>query len=161
MSEPNGRDLLEEWRNVLESVITSAASAAGQPDLPKDVLALTQRQIETVTALLERERRVQGEVAGRVLAPVDAIFDLLEETGSTLRRQAEALGAAGRAIEETGELMGAQAEMFEKTIGTLRRPADIAKFSGWDGPAPEETTRQETRGLSAAQLGISRPSQPR
>lgn len=138
MSEPNGRDLLEEWRKVLESVVTSAASAAGQPDLPKDVLALTQRQIETVTALLERERRAQGEVAGRVLAPVDAIFDLLEETGSTLRRQAEALGAAGRAIEETGELMGAQAEMFEKTIGTLRRPADIAKSAAGTGRRPKK-----------------------
>jgi hypothetical protein len=121
----------------MESVMSSAASAAGQPDLPKEVLALTQRQIDMLTALLERERRVQGEIAGRVLAPVDAIFDLLEETGSTLRRQAEALGAAGRAIEETGELMGLQAEMFEKTIGTLRKPADIAKSAAGSGRRPK------------------------
>lgn len=122
----------------MESMVSSAASAAGQPELPKEVLALTQRQVDMLTTLLERERRVQGEMAGRVLAPVDAIFDLLEETGSTLRRQAEALGAAGRAIEETGELMGAQAEMFEKTIGTLRKPADIAKSAAGAGRRPKK-----------------------
>jgi hypothetical protein len=37
-------------------------------------------------------------LAGQLLAPVDAIFDLLEESGVILRRQAEALAAAGRAL---------------------------------------------------------------
>ena len=36
------------------------------------------------------------EVGGRLLlAPIDVIFDLLEESGSMLRRQAEALGLPG------------------------------------------------------------------
>jgi len=55
------------------------------------------------------------------------VFDLLEETGATLRRQAEALAAAGSALEETAGLMKHQAEIFERTISTLRQPADLAK----------------------------------
>jgi hypothetical protein len=41
---------------------------------------------------------------------VDAVFDLLEESGTTLRRQAEALEAAGRALEETAALMKSGAQ---------------------------------------------------
>jgi hypothetical protein len=78
-------------------------------------------------ALLERERRLQRGVAGRIVAPVDAAFDLLAESGTTLRSQAEALEAAGRALEEAGRLMKRQAELFERTVGTLRAPTELAK----------------------------------
>jgi hypothetical protein len=62
-----------------------------------------------------------------MLAPVDAIFDLLEESGRMLRRQAEALEAAGQALEDTAKLVGTQAELFERTISTLREPTELAK----------------------------------
>jgi hypothetical protein len=86
-----------------------------------------QRQLELVQEVIERERRLQSELAARIVAPVDAVFDLLEETGVTMRRQAEALEAAGRALEETAALMKRQAEVFERTIGMLREPAELAK----------------------------------
>jgi len=86
-----------------------------------------QRQLELVQEVIERERRLQKELAGRVVAPVDAVFDLLEQTGATLSRQAEALEAAGRALEEAAGLMKRQAELFERTISTLRQPAELAK----------------------------------
>jgi len=111
----------------MDSVIASAASAAGGSDLPRDLLGAMQRQLELVQEVVERERRLQKELTGRLLAPVDAVFDLLAETGATLRRQAEALEAAGRALEETAGLMKRQAELFERTIGTLRQPAELAK----------------------------------
>ena len=63
-----------------------------------------QRQLELVQEVIERERRLQTQLAGHLLAPVDVIFDLLEESGSMLRGQAEALEAAGRALEETARL---------------------------------------------------------
>jgi hypothetical protein len=127
MPELSGRDLLHEWRRLMDSVIASAASAAGGPDLPHDLLGAMQRQLELVQEVIERERRLQKELTGRLVAPVDAVFDLLEETGATLRRQAEALEAAGRALEETAGLMKRQAELFERTIGTLRQPTELAK----------------------------------
>jgi hypothetical protein len=129
----------------MESVISSASSAAGHTDLPRNMLAATQRQLEVVQDMLERERRLQADVTARVLAPVDALFDLLEETGSTLRRQAEALQAAGRALEETAELMAGQAEMFERTIGTLRVPADIAKAAAGTGRRPKKSTGSKNK----------------
>lgn len=127
MPEPSGRDLLNEWRKLMDSVLSSAASAAGRSELPRDLLGAMQRQLELVQELIERERGLQSDLAGRLLAPVDAAFDLLEETSATLRRQAEALEAAGRALQETAGLMKGQAELFEKTLGTLRRPTKLAK----------------------------------
>jgi hypothetical protein len=124
VAELSGRELLREWRKLMDSFI---ASTAGRSEVPRDLLGAMQRQLELVQEIIERERRLQRELAGRVVAPVDVIFDLLEETGATLRRQAEALEAAGRALEETAGLMKRQAELFERTIGTLRQPANLAK----------------------------------
>src|SRR5450759_3579090 len=127
MPEKNARELLEEWRALLDSAIASAASMAGRTQLPRDLLPAMQRQAELLQEVLERERNLQRDLASRVLGPVDAVFDLLEETGATLRRQAEALEAAGSALEETAGLMKGQAELFERMVATLRQPSDFAK----------------------------------
>lgn len=86
-----------------------------------------QHQLQLVEAVIEREQGLQREMAARLAAPVDAVFDLLEESGATLRRQAEALESAGRALEGTATLMKSQAELFEGTIARLREPAELAK----------------------------------
>jgi hypothetical protein len=88
-----------------------------------------QRQLELVQEVVERERRLQGDLAGRLLGPVDAVFDLLEQAGATLRQQAEALQTAGRALEEAAGMMKSQAELFERTIATLREPAERARVA--------------------------------
>ncbi len=111
----------------MDSVIASAASAAGSSDLPHGLLGIMQRQLELVQEIIERERWLQRELTGRLVAPADAVFDLLEETGAMLRGQAEALEAAGRALEETAGLMKRQAELFEGTISALRQPTELAK----------------------------------
>src|SRR5687768_12557304 len=127
MAELSGRELLREWKSLMDSVVSSAASAAGRPELPRQLLETMQRQLELVEEIVERERRLQKELTGRVLAPVDAVFDMLAETGTTLQRQAEALEAAGRALEETARLVRTQADLFERTVGTLRQPAELAR----------------------------------
>ena len=111
----------------MDAMIASADSVAGGSDLPRDLLGAMRRQLELVQDVIERERRLQKELAGRFVAPLDAVFDLLEETGATLSRQAEALQAAGRALEETAGLMKQQAKLFEQAISTLRQPAELAK----------------------------------
>jgi hypothetical protein len=125
--ELSGRELLHEWRQLMDSVIASATSAGGRSELPRNLLRAMRRQLELVQEVIERERRLQRELAGSLIAPVDAGFDLLEETGATLRRQAEALEAAGRALAETAGLMKHQADLFVRTIGTLRQLAELAK----------------------------------
>jgi hypothetical protein len=127
MPELSGTQLLQEWKRMMDSVVKSAASVAERSDLPKLLLEPMQRQLELVQELVEHERRLQREVTGALLAPVDALFDLLEESGATLQRQAEALQAAGRALDDTAGLMKSQAELFERTIGALRQPVELAR----------------------------------
>src|SRR5438445_1055661 len=115
MAENDGRDPAGEWRRLAESLASSAASAASNSRIPKDLLRVSQRQVELLQEVIERERRLQGDLAGMVTAPIDALFDLMEETGATLRLQADALASAGRALEETASLMSRQAERFERT----------------------------------------------
>ncbi len=127
MAGQDGREETGEWRRLAESLAASAASAASNSKIPKDLLRVSQRQVELLQEVIERERSRQGELAGIVTAPIDALFDLMEETGATLRLQAEALASAGHALEETASLMSRQAERLERTVGALRQPAELAK----------------------------------
>lgn len=127
MPEPSGRDLLHEWQQLMESLVSTATSVAGRADVPARLTDAMQRQLDLVREVVEREQRLQREITSHVMAPVDGLFDLLEQSGATMRRQAEALAAAGRALEESGTLMRQQAELFEKTVRTFRRPAELAK----------------------------------
>jgi hypothetical protein len=127
--DSGGRELLGEWRKLMDSVIASAGSLAGGAGLPRDLAKASQRQLELLQEVIERERRLQGELAARVIGPIDAVFDLLEETGETLRLQAEAIEAAGRALQDTAGLMAHQSERFERTVAALRQPADLARLA--------------------------------
>jgi hypothetical protein len=147
----DGRQLLKEWREVMDAVVASAASAAGRPDLPRDLLRATQRQLELLQSIIDSEQRIQGDMVGTLFAPIDAVFDMLEETSATLRHQAEALQSAGRAIEEAAGLMKSQAELFERMIATLRQPSDLAKA------AAGNVRRPVKRPASAAKRKPSKP----
>jgi hypothetical protein len=152
MPERNGRDLLNEWRRLMDSVVASAASVAGRSNLPGDLLGAMQRQLELVQEVIDRERRLETDLAARLLAPIDAVFDLLEETGASLHRQAEALESAGRALEESAGLMKRQAELFERTIGTMRQPAELAKVvAGLE----RRTRKDQSSGTSKSQDGTA------
>jgi len=148
--ELSGRELLAEWRRLMDSVVASAASVGGRAELPRRLLEPMQRQLEIVQEVFERERRLQKQLAGRLIAPVDSIFDLLEENGLMLRRQAEALETAGRALEETAGLVKRQAELFDRTISALREPTERAKAAaGLDRRVRERGSRESRRGGSA------------
>ncbi len=127
MPELSGRELLQEWQRLMESVFASAASLTGRTQLPRQLQGALEGQLELLGEILEREQGLQREVVGLIAAPVDAIFDLLEQSGTTLRRQAETLEAAGRALEETASLMKDQAELFAQAVGTLRQPHELAR----------------------------------
>ncbi len=127
MAEVSGRELLDEWRHVVESLLGSAASAAGRTELPRDLLGAMRRQVELVQEILESEQTLQHELASRAAAPLDAAFDLLEQTGASLRSQAAALSTAGEALRDTARLIETQADVFERTVGLLREPAEMAK----------------------------------
>jgi methyl-accepting chemotaxis protein len=131
----SGRDLLREWQKMMESLVSSTASMAGRAEFPRQLAEPMQRQLELMRELVERQQRLQREVATRLTAPVDAVFDLLEDSASMMRAQSEALESAGSALEESARLMKRQAELFERTVVTLRRPSELAKAAtGVDRP---------------------------
>lgn len=111
----------------MQSLVSSAASVAGHSEVPRQLLAPMQRQLELVQEVLDRERRLQKELLERTFAPFDAVFDLLEQSATALRRQAEALKESARALEQAAGMMEVQAELFEHTIRALREPAEITK----------------------------------
>jgi hypothetical protein len=138
-----GRDLLREWQDAMNSIVSSTRNAAGRSELPRQLLAPLQRQVELLQEVIERERRLQGEVLGHLFAPLDAVFDLLEQSGAALRQQSQALEEASRALEQTASLMAMQAELFEKTIRTMREPAELAKAAA--GVEPRTGKRRRTK----------------
>lgn len=151
MSDRSGREVLEEWRGLMESAVSTAASAAGRPDLPRELLGAMQSQMALMQRVVDRERLLGSELAARILAPVDAVFDLLEQSGATLRKEAEALESAGRALQETAGLMKRQAELFEQTIGVLREPAELAKAAAGLDRRPRKSRAGETEPRTEAE----------
>lgn len=109
------------------------------PDL--DPGALLHQLIEP----LRREIALAQEMTRQAVAPVDAVFDLLQQTGAMLERQAEALEAAGAAISETAALVRGQAELFERTVGTLRQPVELAKSAAHVPSAPRRSSSSRRR----------------
>lgn len=145
MPELSGRDLLREWRRMMDSVVASATSIGAGAEIPRQLLEPMQRQLELVQEVIERERNLQRQLAGRLIAPVDAIFDLLEESGAAFRKQAEALESAGRALEEAARLVKSQAELFERTVGALREPAEVAKAAAGLDRRPRKSRARQSR----------------
>jgi hypothetical protein len=151
--EARARELLRDWRELVDAAAGAASSVAGRAALPRQLLGAMQRQLELAQELVERERRLQKELAGYLIAPVDAAFDLLEETGSTLRRQAEALQAAGRALDEAAGLMVGQAELFERTLGALRQPTDLARAASGLAPRARKSRGSRARKQDSSAKG--------
>ena len=124
MPEIGGYDLLREWQSAMRSL------AGRSVELPQQLLAPMQRQAELVQEVLERERRRQQGLLGRAFAPLDAVFDLLEQSGAAMHKQAQALKESAGALEQAAAMAEAQAELFERAVAVLRQPSEIVKRAG-------------------------------
>jgi hypothetical protein len=161
MPELSGRDLLGEWRQLMDSVVASAASVGGRAEIPRALLEPMQKQVELLQEVIERERRLQRQVAGLVVAPVDALFDLLAESGLMLRSQAEALEKAGRALEDTAGLVRKQAELFARTVAALREPTELAKVAAGLDRTPKKQSGRKTPDRNPPNTGGAGATRPR
>jgi hypothetical protein len=136
---PDGKDILREWQDAMQSIVGAAKGATGRTELPKALLTPMQRQLELLQVVVERERTIQGDLVGHLLGPIDAVFDLLEESGKTFRAQADALEEASAALKQTAALMQTQAEIYEGTIRTLREPANLARRAAGAKPRKKDS----------------------
>jgi hypothetical protein len=87
------------------------------------------RQLELIQEVIAREQHIQQQLVGQLLAPVDAVFDLLDQSGEMLRKQAQALHSAAQALDDTAKLVKTQAELFERALEVLREPTERAKVA--------------------------------
>lgn len=133
---PDGKDILREWQDAMQLIAGAARGATGRSELPKALLAPMQRQLELLQEVVERERRLQADILGRLLDPMDGVLNLLEESGRTFRAQADALAEASAALEQTATLMRTQAEIYESTIRAFREPAELARRVSGAKPRP-------------------------
>jgi hypothetical protein len=138
--------MLREWTAAMQSLTESIGSAA-RSDVARQVLAPMQRQAELFQEVLERERALQARLVQRAFAPLDAVFDLLQESGAAMRSQAEAVEDAAHSLERVAGLMKVQADLFERTVRTLREPAEVAKSLAGSEPAakPDGEARSRRR----------------
>jgi uncharacterized protein YukE len=145
LPELSPRELLGEWSKAMEEAAASLSSVADHAEAPRELLGAMGRQVELVHELIEREHRLQHQAASQLLAPIDAVFDLLEDSGATLRKQAEALESAGQALEESARLFKTQAALFERAVGALREPSDRARTVIGLEPRARQTARPRSR----------------
>jgi hypothetical protein len=56
----------------MDSFIASAASVAGRSEVPRQLLEPMPRRLELIEEVIERERRLQRELAGQLVAHVES-----------------------------------------------------------------------------------------
>jgi hypothetical protein len=152
----------DEWRRLIDTVISSAASVAERRELPRDLLRLMRNQATLVQQVIEREQTLQRLIGSRLIEPVEAGFDLLEDSAATLRRQSETLGSAAKALQETAQLMTQQAELFERTIHTLRQPVTLARSAaGIERPRTRGGKGRATSTKAKAKAKAAKPRSSR
>ena len=127
MPESGGHDLLKEWQEAMQSVVSSAASAAGRSALPRQLITPMQRQFDLVQELFERERKLQRDLLARTFAPFARRL-------RPARAERRSVASAGRGVErvrpgaeQAASMIEVQADLFQRTVKTLREPAEIAK----------------------------------
>ena len=125
---PEPADLLGAWQRVLRELTNAAGT--GSTEAARAVTALVSRQGELLQDVLERQAGLEQELRGRVLAPVTAAVDLLEQTAGAMRTQAKALEAASVAFHQASETLDVQATLLERTVQTLRDPVATIRSAG-------------------------------
>jgi hypothetical protein len=112
----DARDLLNAWQDALRGIRGVAAPAT-----------------EAFEQVLRRQLDFEGQLVGRVLAPLNVVLDSLDGTAKAMRTQADALQAAAAAFQQSAELLDVQASLLEKAVEALRDPAEFVRSAGGFG----------------------------
>ena len=134
MAEP--ADLLRAWRDVIRQ-LGSLPSLPGQAEVTRALIGPLQRQAELLEETLQRQMRFERDLAGRVLEPVNVVFDALAQTSSAMRTQAEAMQAASAALKQAGDLLEMQATMIERATGAMRDPTAFLRSAARGRPSTD------------------------
>ena len=129
MAEP--ADLLKAWQEAIKQLRGAAAPVAGvSEDVVRQMIAPLQRQAELLEDALSRQMAFEKDLAGRVLAPMNAVLGLVDQSAAAMRSQAQAFDAASEAFKRSAQLLEVQASLLEEAGRSLRDPTRALKAAG-------------------------------
>src|SRR3954469_11264411 len=116
MADP--ADLLGPWRGVLNQLRGAAAPITGASE----------------------------DALRQLLAPVNVMLELLDQSAAAMRTQAQAFNAASKSFKQAADLLELQAELLEGARDSLRDPTLALRAAGGAGgtraprpPQPQAT----------------------
>ena len=135
MPDLSGRELLSEWRTLIDSVLASATSTAGGA-VPRPLLEAMQRQLDLVQDVIERERRMQKQLAAgvsfagrRSVRPARADWGDAAPPSRSARDSGTGVGGDRPARSESGGAVRADARCATRT-GRDRQDRGGARAQG-------------------------------
>jgi hypothetical protein len=138
MADP--ADLVRAWQDALQQLRRVAAPNLDQSTL-RQLIAPLQRQAEVFEQALRRQAEFEAQLGRRLLAPMESVVELLDQTPAAMRAQAQAFEAAALSFKQAAEVLEAQAAVMERAISTIRLPTDLLKSIG--GLADSEAIEDE------------------
>ncbi len=121
MADP--ADLLKAWQNAIRDVGAAAASLASAPaGVATDLLRPLQHQADLLQQVLQRQLDFERELLNRVVAPLHATMELIDQTSASLHAQATSFRAASTTYRQLAALMDQQADLLQRAGATMRDP---------------------------------------
>ena len=114
MADPG--DLMHAWQEAIKQLRGVAAPVAGATDLIENAL---RRQLE-----------FEKQLAGQILAPLNVLVDVLDQSASAMRAQAAAFDAAAMSFKQASDLLEVQATLLDQAARSMRDPTQALKAAG-------------------------------
>jgi hypothetical protein len=147
MADP--ADLVRAWQDAVHQLRKVAAPNLDQSMLSQ-LIAPLQRQAEIFEQTLRRQAEFDAQLGRRLLAPMESVVAVLDQTPAAMRAQAQAFQAAASSFKQAAEVLEAQAAAMERVISTIRLPTELLKSVGGladsdataDAPKANKPTRR-------------------
>jgi hypothetical protein len=99
-------DLIHAWQQAISHLRSAAAPVTGvSEDITWQLLAPLQQQAELLERGLRRQVEFEKELVERMLGPVTALLELLDQSAAAMRTQAQAFEAAAASFGQASELL--------------------------------------------------------
>jgi hypothetical protein len=134
-------DIVRAWEEAIRHLREAASPVAGPAEeLAQRLLVPVRQQAEVLEQVVRRQVEMERDIAARALAPVDAVLGALEQTAEVVRAQARAFEMAAVSFRQASELLDVQATALEQAVRSVRDPLGAVRAAG------ERVVRREERG---------------
>jgi hypothetical protein len=134
-------DILRAWRDVIVQLRSASSSVVGESELARKLFTPMRLQAELFEQALTQQAELQDETVRRLVAPMNALVDVLDQAVTSFRAQAKALEAAASSFAQAAALMEKQASLTETARDAFRGPLGLL-------PSARERTDDSGEGSS-------------